>query len=282
MILVGIDESEGAAAALRWAAQVGAALDEPVVALRAWAYGRLAVHPDGEPQPGPEAMDERERADAAAFVAATLGEHAGVSVRVARGLPRHALVEAVHELSPSMVVVGHRQLGPASAVLMGSVATRLMERSEAPVVMVRGEDRHATEDRVVVGVDGSEHSTRALVWAAGLASALGWEVVAAHAALAPARMAVGAIEPVTAAQDPVLAEAAQHLERLGVAHRVVLEWGDPRTVLEDVALREHARLLAVGTRGSGALARLVVGSVAGYVARHVAGPVAVIPPTAPG
>lgn len=280
MILVGIDDSPGAAAALSWAHRVGTALGEPVTALRAWAYGRIAITPDGEPQPGPEAMDEREETDARAFVEATLGPDSGVSVVVWRGLPRHAVVEAVERLSPSMVVVGHRQLGPASAVVMGSVATKLMEQSTAPVVMVRERDDTVTEDRIVVGVDGSEPSNRALDWAARLAGPLGCELVVAHAALAPARMAVGAIDPVTASQDPVLADAGSRLDAAGVPHRLLLEWGDPRTVLEDVALREHAQLLVVATRGAGALKRLVVGSVAAYVARHVARPVAVIPPKA--
>lgn len=280
MILVGIDESPGSARALRWAHHVAERCEERLVAVRAWSYGRLSAVPGAPPLPGPESMDDQVRTDAQRFVDDVLGAGADVEVRVARGVARHALTELALELAPSMVVVGHRGLSTPESMLVGSVGTRLIEHARCPVVMLRDTEAASEQGgrRIVVGVDGSAPAQHALGWAASIARRLDLELVVVHAAVAPARMALGAIDPVRASEDPVLAAADDWLEEQGIAHRCVLEWGDPRTALEDVAIREAAELLVVATRGVGGIRRLVVGSVASYVARHVGRPVAVVPP----
>ncbi|MGB9347418.1 MAG: universal stress protein, partial [Ilumatobacteraceae bacterium] len=56
-----------------------------------------------------------------------------------------------------------------------------------------------------------------------------------------------------------------------------IEPGDARTALEQVADETGASLLVVGTRGLGAVRGLLLGSVAGYIARYSTRPIAIVP-----
>ena len=54
----------------------------------------------------------------------------------------------------------------------------------------------------------------------------------------------------------------------GVAAKGVVEDGDPRLALTDVARREHADLVVVGSHGRTGIPKLVLGSVASHVTTH--------------
>jgi nucleotide-binding universal stress UspA family protein len=61
---------------------------------------------------------------------------------------------------------------------------------------------------------------------------------------------------------------AAGLTARGVAAKGVVEDGDPRLALIDVARREHADLVVVGSHGRTGLPKLVLGSVASHVTTH--------------
>jgi nucleotide-binding universal stress UspA family protein len=61
---------------------------------------------------------------------------------------------------------------------------------------------------------------------------------------------------------------------------VRVEVGDPVVELREQAVREHARMLAVGSRGRGPVRRALLGSVSAALAASAPCPVLVVPPTA--
>lgn len=142
---------------------------------------------------------------------------------------------------------------------------------------------------VVVGVDGSAGSDRALRWAAQEAIARDAPLVVAHAWMVPA---VVLAAPVGAfAADPApFAEAATQIvdEALALVAEDFPELADRVTTLvtEGYAI-EHlvdasvgAALLVVGSRGRGGFASLVLGSVADGCAHRAHCPVMVVRPDA--
>jgi len=124
---------------------------------------------------------------------------------------------------------------------------------------------------IVVGYDGSEPAKRALSAAAELAGGADVTVVSAvQLASVTGRGPIPAVDPYEVAErQRELAEAAAFLrETRGIAPREVEGHGDPADVIIDEAKAVGADLVVVGTRGLGAAARLVLGSISTKVLHH--------------
>ncbi len=141
--------------------------------------------------------------------------------------------------------------------------------------------------RIVVGVDGSEASHRALVWAARFAQATKAEILAVHAVDTPAFLRGGPEampEGVAAAWDEWRSDTERVLEKdwctplreAGVPFRGRTVEGGPRALL-GTANREHADAIIVGRRGRGGLVELVLGSFSHHLVHHSSLPVIVVP-----
>ena len=135
---------------------------------------------------------------------------------------------------------------------------------------------------IVVGVDGSPGSRRALRWAVGEADRSDAELSAVTVWTWD-----GLEGPMLAATDPTTQR--EHAERVS-AHEVgtaVAEHGAPvrvtRTVVEGHPVHElldasrQARLLVVGGSGHGRLHRTALGSISAECARRARCPVVVVP-----
>lgn len=135
-----------------------------------------------------------------------------------------------------------------------------------------------THRRIVVGVDGSRNSAKAVDWAVGTASS-GDTVVLLSAwspVIVPAEMAVtysfddAGARKILDEERTRVADAAQ---TRGVDLDVQFETTDPRTAL----LGAKADTIVIGARGHGGVMGLLLGSVADYVARHSKVPVVIVP-----
>jgi nucleotide-binding universal stress UspA family protein len=134
--------------------------------------------------------------------------------------------------------------------------------------------------RIVVGIDGSAHATRALVWALAQAASSGAKVRVVHAWQMPTVYEAGI--PVPPSEEHVKAADAA----LGAAvERAAADWpevrvetrlveGHPARALLDQAV--GADLLVVGSRGHGGFVGALLGSVGHYCIQHATCPVVVV------
>ena len=145
-------------------------------------------------------------------------------------------------------------------------------------------ERVSADCRIVVGVDGSESSLRALEWGAreavcwggGLDVVHAWEPYSIYAETAYMDPA-----PFEAAARRILDAAVGSLGRQGAAPADVrprLVTNDSAIGLVQAASAASAALLVVGSRGRGGFAGLLLGSVSRWCVEHASCPVAVIPP----
>jgi nucleotide-binding universal stress UspA family protein len=271
-IIVGVDGSDGSRAALRWAARTAAARGAGLRAVTAWQYPANAVTPAAPARlPGPEEMDERTCDEGRVVVLEELAADADLAeVEAGRGPAASVLLTAAARPGTDMLVVGARGLGGFAGLLLGSVSQECVEHSPCPVVVLR-DDPEPMDGPIVIGLDGSEGSIRALEWSIDLAEATGLPIVAVHAPM------LGANNAMMDAAREALEQWCAPIGARAVPHEIRIEPGDARTSLEHVADETGASLLVVGTRGLGAVRGLLLGSVAGYVARYSTRPIAVVP-----
>jgi nucleotide-binding universal stress UspA family protein len=141
---VGVDGSETAAAALRWAADEAALRGATLEAVYAWSFVPSAVvaDPGVLPVAASTMIDDLELERAAAgqlldaALAETLGADAAVDRVVTEGSPGDVLVEAAQ--GADLVVVGSRGRGGIKSALLGSISTHVAHHAPCPVVIVRG------------------------------------------------------------------------------------------------------------------------------------------------
>ncbi len=139
---------------------------------------------------------------------------------------------------------------------------------------------------IIVGIDGSDHSRRALQWAAG-------EAAARHAPLTVLTVRQAATgywgEPMQYPGDPGLIEHARKevqketddvLDEFDAGSRppsVTVRAVTGLPAEELLAAAEGADLLVVGARGVGGFKRLLLGSVSTHLTHHAHCPVVVVP-----
>ena len=138
-----------------------------------------------------------------------------------------------------------------------------------------------TVERVMVALDGSADSRRALEWAIDLARGLGAEVIAVHAVGLLLHGGDEEGEPVEGHRDELRERVEQEwcapLRAAGLAHRVMLVDGDPVIALTAALEEVDADLLVVGSRGTGGHAARMLGSVSQHLAYNATRPVVIVP-----
>jgi nucleotide-binding universal stress UspA family protein len=282
VVLVGVDGSEGSRSALRWASRFGESMDMRLVVVRAWEYPPTAVMPGGPTLKPQEEVDEIEAAEAARLLDEVLGDAAGsVDVVVERGSPDVAIWRAADDCDADLVVVGRRGLSAVAGRLLGSVSRRVVERASCPVAVVP-DPLLDWNGPVLVGVDGSANAAAAVDWATKVALAQQAELVVVHAiALAPLELSLAAIETMDSKAEALVEEQSRPAVEAGLAVRKVVRTLDPRTLVQDTADAEDARVVVVGARGAGPIASLMLGSTATFLTERCGQPVVIVPAATP-
>lgn len=198
-----------------------------------------------------------------------------------------ALADAGHDAD--LIVVGSRGRGGFGALLLGSTSYRTAGRSPCPVAVVRGDLDQAAPaavERIVVGVDGSRPASRALRWALEEAELREVPVTVVHGYTERAFLVHAGLRSdagLERARKVTREHAAEIIDDALQAYE-----GDTRVPVDQVTsadspaglLLEHAApdaLLVVGTRGHGAVAQMLLGSVTHQCLHHATGPVVVVP-----
>ena len=286
-IVVGVDESPSAKAALRWAVHEGEARGWTVKAVLAWTYlqqHHVASDTKFEPDYGPDqAADALSR-----IVADTLGDEAGrIEQEAVCDLPVPGLLAASEDAD--LLVVGARGLGGFRGLLLGSVSQQCAHHTRIPIVVVREPESGFDHERpIVVAVDGSSTAMRALQWALDAAKARKAPVTVVHAwrpimlATLDYSVPIVDVEAFATAGQQVIDEALAAVDLGGLpapVERLVVEGAPARSIL---AAADDASLVVVGSRGRGGFAGLLLGSVSQHVITHAACPVVVVPPSERG
>jgi nucleotide-binding universal stress UspA family protein len=199
------------------------------------------------------------------------------------GTPAETLIE--ESAQARMVILGSRGLGGWSGLLVGSVAVQVSAHAQCPVLMVPPDTRPRALEQptVVVGVDGSKLSAKAIDFAFDQAEALGARVIAVHAWTSPFLTYDDGQTMLQFGEAEV-----QESGRVLVAESVAGAMADHPDVECETRLisgraarallvaAESASLVVVGSRGRGGFTGLLLGSVSQSVLHHAPCPVAIV------
>ncbi|MGI8702762.1 MAG: universal stress protein [Nocardioidaceae bacterium] len=281
-IVVGVDESDISAEAVRWAAQEAQRRHLPVRLVRAdeWIPGQPML---GN---GYDALREHSSRllTTAAQSVREQSEQIQVTTAVSTISAAATLVEESREAS--MIVVGSRGHGGFTGLLLGSTSLALAAHAHCPVIVLPAawSERESQTGRIVVGVDNSPAAEAAVAFAMEEASTRAAELVAIHSWNMGEFVASWAPVPVAVDWTAVIdAERATFTKSMTMWRtkypdvEVVLHWeqGHPRRVLAEAST--DADLVVVGARGRGAITGLLLGSVSQSLLHESNCPVAVVP-----
>jgi nucleotide-binding universal stress UspA family protein len=278
-VIVAIDDGEPDPTVLRWAADEAASRHSRLVVCHVCEW---QSH-QGPPRPmraddfglpvGPDRI-------VAAAVDAVRTSHPDLTVTgiVGTGRPTRTLLALSEEAK--LIVLGGRGIGGFAGLLLGTVSGQVAEHGYCPVAVVRPAAASAVD--VVVGIDGSDASTRTLELALAQARRTGGTLRAVHALQLPPGAGASAPNPgvnltehremAEQALDDALRDVEARNPDVKIERRV--EPGPAARVL--LAAADGAAAVVVGARGLGGFAGLVAGSVSQQVLRHARCPVLVV------
>jgi nucleotide-binding universal stress UspA family protein len=282
-VVVGVDGSHPARLALQWAAREAREVQLPLEVLHAWTVPP-PVHRDGvDVDETPFLRDAEAILDSAIDWLRSSGEDLPeLRLQLVARSTVGALLAAGE--NADLLVVGSRGRGGFTGLLLGSVSQRCVQRASCPIAVVPPDWPGTGDGRIVVGVDGSEESRRALVWAMREAVRRGARLEVVNAFMYHQYLTTHA--PTIVLEHDVDEASGQLLERMTDAAfnaagsrpsavELVSVPDAPAHALLDSA--KGADLLVVGARGRGAVAGLVLGSVSQQCVTHAHCPVVVLP-----
>lgn len=268
-IVVGYDGSGDSELALDWADELAAEQGRPLRVLISEVDATQVLEATSDWHRAKMGQLESDAGDRLAGARARDKE-----IEIATVPPTQALIDA--SARAAVVVVGARGHSLMSGVLLGSVSQHVARHASCPVVVAR-RPYHRDADRIVVGVDGSSGSRKALEFAFDHASRKAAPVTAIHAwrNVGPGYGGEGLVEEIRAAER-ILSEALAGFSDRYPDVKVTTEAIPiaPQRVLADAS--QSAAMVVVGSRGLGAFAGLLLGSVSQSVLHHAQCTVAVV------
>ncbi|WP_225800969.1 universal stress protein [Streptomyces sp. NK15101] len=280
VVVVGVDGSPSARAAVLWAAAEADRRGRPLHLVHAADTDRRALFADAETI---QAVRERGR-DLLIETANTVQERFP-DLAVTKELSRQEPVAGLRAAAGhrGTIVVGNRGLGGFSTLMLGSVGLGVAARAEAPVIVVRGDSDRPESGSVTAAVHG--------------ASDVGWLLVAA--AEADARKAtlrlvsvwnvlthIGSVATMLDDLDEIARQRVREIKALAdrvrdfypglnVSHHVETGTSTPGILVEATA---HTDLLVMGREHRVLGAGPSLGRVAHVLIHHADCPVEIVPP----
>ncbi|MGB4634622.1 MAG: universal stress protein [Arcanobacterium sp.] len=286
VVVVGVDGSAMSKAALKWALAQAKARQARlhlvvVYELPSYAPDFLPSSPELSAANGGSHLYGSAKEMVEELAQSVEGQGVEVSWSLESGDPTEILVELSKKVA--LVVVGGRNTkgGRLADRLLRTVSSAVPSNACCPTVVITAEniDEVLPIRKIVVGVDGSEHSKMALQRAIWEADRWGAKLTA----VATVNTAAAAWIPVESLREGFLTDVADQItkqiaevdEGRDIDISVKAVEGNPAQILSDCS--KDIDLLIIGTRGRGGFTGLLLGSTSQNVLANAKCPTMVVP-----
>jgi nucleotide-binding universal stress UspA family protein len=182
-----------------------------------------------------------------------------------------AIAQAAAAHAADLIVMGTHGRGGLERAFLGSVTERALRTLDRPVLAVKEDPEIAAKpiEKILLAVDFSPHSDRAVEVTADLAARLPASVEVIHAFDLPhdfnpyaSALGIELERKIEAAASERLESVRARLEKSGVRARAHFHRGRPDAVIAEVARESGSQLIIMGTRGNTGVSHVLLGSVA--------------------
>jgi nucleotide-binding universal stress UspA family protein len=205
-----------------------------------------------------------------------LGE---VTCDVVVGPPAKEILQAAE--TASYIVIATHGRGGFKAMVLGSVADKVIRGSKVPVLAEPGTEAPEPPGNgrpILVALDGSEDAEKGLALARELAAKAELPLVLLRAYSVPPPAGIEFSYYPADLSATLEAAAREYLQATAkTGERTVLVQGDAATAILEVAEQEKASLIVMTSTGKGLLKRLALGSTTDRVVHRTHRPVLVVP-----
>jgi len=171
-----------------------------------------------------------------------------------------AIMKEIERENYDLVVMG-RSGHKESESRLGAVAEKVSRRSEIPV-LIAGEGK--TIARLLMPLDGSKSSEKALTYASSLAKKMDGKLTLLH--VQESRLFRSRPKLTEAIGKKILSDASGKLE--GISFEQKMETGDPARKITDMAEKDNFDLIVLGNSGHSSLGRSSFGGVTNHVLHY--------------
>jgi nucleotide-binding universal stress UspA family protein len=289
-ILCPVDFSDFSRRALAHAVAIARWYESTVTLVHVCAIVPVAAFPPGAAVPPSAGLMSEDRdallAALKRFADAEVGPNAAVAFDISEGSTAAEILAAADRLPADLLVMGTHGRSGFERLILGSVTERVLAKASCPVLTVpRGVPDVAPVPavlfkRIVCAIDFSECSRHALTYAMSIAQEADAHLTVVHVlelppddVLARSRGLHEYVEIAGGEARVRLREAVPDSVRAYCTVDTVLATGKPYREILRIAGEQQADLVVIGSRGRGAIDRLLFGSTAQHLVRQATCPV---------
>lgn len=184
------------------------------------------------------------------------------------GNPRLEIAQHAESTAADLVVLGCQGLGAVKNLLLGSVVQAVIAGCKTPLLVVRESNLPPAQGEVLVAVDGSAHSRKALAYLLRHRKKLAnnSRLTLLHVSPPPpwlVTMGRAAVNQLRKAEfEQAMRGARRLISKARIKCKLLHVTGDPGERIANHARGNHSSLIVMGSHGRGGMAGLLLGSVA--------------------
>ena len=195
------------------------------------------------------------------------------------GKPFLEIIKVAKEKGVDLMAIGTHGRAGVDRVILGSVAERVVRKAGCAVMVIRNK-KYVGFKRIIVPIDFSDCSRKALEYATATARAHNSKLTILHVyegsfvepyvkAANSEEEADEIMKEIERVNETKYDEFLKTVDLSGVEYEKLLKKGIPETDIVEIAMEQQANLIVMGTHGRSGIKHILIGSTAEEVVRAV-------------